>query len=27
MRVRDDADVLTFFCWQLGVETLLDAHL
>jgi prolyl oligopeptidase len=23
MRVRDDADVLTFFCWQLGVEKLL----
>ena len=22
MRVRDDADVLTFFCWQLGVETM-----
>jgi prolyl oligopeptidase len=23
MRVRDDADVLAFFCWQLGVEALL----
>ena len=23
MRVRDDADVLTFFCWQLGVESML----
>ncbi|MEY2402283.1 MAG: prolyl oligopeptidase [Ilumatobacteraceae bacterium] len=23
MRVRDDADVLAFFCWQLGVETML----
>jgi prolyl oligopeptidase len=22
MRVRDDADVLTFFCWQLDVETM-----
>jgi prolyl oligopeptidase len=22
MRVRDDADVLTFLCWQLGVEHL-----
>ena len=27
MRVRDDADVLAFFCWQLGVETMLDAGL
>jgi prolyl oligopeptidase len=27
MRVRDDADVLSFFCWQLGVETLLDVGL
>ena len=27
MRVRDDADVLSFFCWQLGVETLLGAGL
>ncbi len=27
MRVRDDADVLAFFSWQLGVETLLDTHL
>ncbi len=27
MRVRDDADVLSFFCWQLGVETLLSAAL
>ena len=26
MRVRDDADVLSFFCWQLGVEAMLDAH-
>ena len=24
MRVRDDADVLSFFCWQLGVEGMLD---
>ena len=23
MRVRDDADVLTFLCWQLGVESML----
>ena len=23
MRVRDDADVLTFLCWQLGVESIL----
>jgi prolyl oligopeptidase len=22
MRVRDDADVLSFFCWQLGVDTM-----
>ena len=27
MRVRDDADVLSFFGWQLGVETLLGAGL
>ena len=27
MRVRDDADVLAFFCWQLDVETLLGAGL
>jgi prolyl oligopeptidase len=27
MRVRDDADVLSFFCWQLGVETTLGAGL
>ena len=27
MRVRDDADVLAFFCWQLGVESMLDAPL
>jgi prolyl oligopeptidase len=26
MRIRDDADVLSFFCWQLGVEDLLAAH-
>ncbi|MGZ4770584.1 MAG: prolyl oligopeptidase family serine peptidase, partial [Ilumatobacteraceae bacterium] len=26
MRIRDDADVLSFFCWQLGVETMLDSH-
>ena len=26
-RVRDDADVLSFFCWQLGVEEMLDSHL
>ena len=24
MRIRDDADVLSFFCWQLGVEHMLD---
>jgi prolyl oligopeptidase len=24
MRIRDDADVLSFFCWQLGVEGMLD---
>ena len=27
MRVRDDADVLAFFCWQLGAETMLDSRL
>ncbi|MDP9463885.1 MAG: prolyl oligopeptidase family serine peptidase, partial [Actinomycetota bacterium] len=27
MRVRDDADVLSFVCWQLGVETMLDGGL
>ncbi len=27
MRVRDDADVLSFFCWQLSVETQLGAGL
>ena len=27
MRVRDEADVLSFFCWQLGVETVLDPRL
>ncbi len=27
MRTRDDADVLSFFCWQLGVEAMLDSHL
>jgi prolyl oligopeptidase len=27
MRVRDDADVLSFFGWQLGVETLLGSDL
>ena len=27
MRVREDADVLSFFCWQLGVETTLDPRL
>ena len=26
MRIRDDADVLAFFCWQLGVESMLDAR-
>jgi prolyl oligopeptidase len=27
MRVRDEADVLSFFCWQLGVESVLDPSL
>lgn len=27
MRVRDEADVLTFFSWQLDAETVLDARL
>jgi prolyl oligopeptidase len=27
MRVRDDADVLTFFAWQLGAETSLGQRL
>jgi prolyl oligopeptidase len=27
MRVRDDADVLTFLSWQLGAQTLLNARL
>ena len=27
MRVRDDADVLSFLCWQLGVESMVDARL
>jgi prolyl oligopeptidase len=27
MRVRDDADVLAFFCWQLDAETMLDSQL
>ena len=27
MRVRDDADVLSFICWQLGVESMVDARL
>ncbi|MBK5331149.1 MAG: S9 family peptidase [Ilumatobacteraceae bacterium] len=27
MRVRDDADVLSFMCWQLGVESMIDSHL
>ena len=27
MRVRDDADVLAFLCWQLGVEAMVDARL
>jgi prolyl oligopeptidase len=26
MRVRDDADVLAFFAWQLDVESMLDDH-
>jgi prolyl oligopeptidase len=27
MRVQDDADVLSFLCWQLGVESMLDPRL
>ena len=27
MRVRDDADVLAFFCWQLDADTMLDSQL
>ena len=27
IRVRDDADLMAFFCWQFDVETLLDAGL
>jgi prolyl oligopeptidase len=27
MRVRDEADVLAFFCWQLDIETVLDPRL
>ncbi len=27
MRVRDEADVLSFLCWQLGAESLLDPRL
>jgi prolyl oligopeptidase len=27
MRVRDDADVLSFLSWQLGVESLVEARL
>jgi prolyl oligopeptidase len=27
MRIRDEADVLSFFCWQLDVETTLDPRL
>ena len=26
MRIRDDADVLSFFCWQLGVEDMLATN-
>ncbi len=26
MRIRDDADVLSFFCRQLGVDSMLDTH-
>jgi prolyl oligopeptidase len=26
MRVRDDADVLSFLCWQLGVESMIDGR-
>jgi prolyl oligopeptidase len=27
MRIRDEADVLSFFCWQLDIETTLDPRL
>jgi prolyl oligopeptidase PreP (S9A serine peptidase family) len=27
MRVRDDADVLSFLCWQLGIEPAMSAQL
>jgi len=27
MRVRDDAEVLAFICWQLGVESMVTDHL
>ncbi|MEP7204181.1 MAG: prolyl oligopeptidase family serine peptidase [Ilumatobacteraceae bacterium] len=26
MRVRDDADVLSFLCWQLGIESMIDTR-